>query len=126
MSTAHLLELDNFPQTAVPLLREYSERVDAQRRDLRRLQESFDRQREGKDQLDQNLSRQLLTSELETTKTLIYALRRFCQRVSQHLEHESPSLTDRVELELRLADVERSVEALRSDREAIATWFHSL
>jgi hypothetical protein len=56
-------------------------------------------------------------------KSYFFALpERLARRVSQFLEHEAPSLPARMEIELRLAELEQEAEALTSDAEAIETW----
>ncbi len=126
MSTAEAVETNGFPKKAAGMLQEYVGRVNSTRDALHDLlNESIEaRSQFGTGSPLALLKRDLLLAEIGSTVPLHNAVRRFIQRVSQHLEHEAVEDGNRWELELRIADLEQSLEGLSRQSEAIGDWAH--
>ncbi len=125
MSTAEAPEISDFAKTAATLLKEYCEKVAAKRRLLRRRQQACDAASSEADPSDKpkiTLLRDLLDLEIQSAAMMRSALERMARRVSQHLEHSALSDSAKLEVELRLAEMEESTRMLAREAQAIKQW----
>jgi hypothetical protein len=115
MNDAQQTETQRFAKTAASLLKEYSSKLDRMQGDMRRLREKHDQLRDKYD--DAPFS----SSDLPIVQQEYFALRhsfvaqeaslrKLAQRVSQRLEHASLDDVSRLELEVRLHELEAKLE----------------
>uniref|UniRef100_A0A7C2NY97 Uncharacterized protein n=1 Tax=Schlesneria paludicola TaxID=360056 RepID=A0A7C2NY97_9PLAN len=129
MSIAETLDTADFAKVAGPLLKEYVQKITRTRERFRELlhetedyeSKAFNNQGE----IGAQVRRDLIVAEIKAARVFVRAVERLAQRVSQFLEHEAPTLPARMEIELRLADLEQASEALTREAEALETWVSS-
>lgn len=125
MSTADVVDGADFAKVAGPLLKEYVRKTSRTRdrlRELLRESERLENLNEPTNQSASRLRRDLIVAEARAARNFVSAMERFSRRVSQYLEHESTNLPARMEIELRLADLEQAAEALIHEANAMETW----
>lgn len=126
MSTAEAIWTDDFTKKAAGMLQEYVGRVNSTREALHEHVNEIIKARSdfGATSALAQLKRDLMLAEIGSCIPLENAVRRFIQRVSQHLEHEVVQDSNRWELELRIADLEQSLQGLSLQSDAISDWAH--
>lgn len=125
----------DFAKTVAPLVREYCQKLDDSMRQMgglrSLLQEAIElpddvpegRQRQRRDVA---LLRELMQAEAASTLSFCRTLKRTSQKVSQRLEHTDMPELVRLELEVRLADLEQSLQKSVTQASAFQRWVNEI
>lgn len=125
----------DFAKTVAPLVREYCQKLDDSMRQMEGLRSLLQQAIELPANIPENrqrqhsnvaLLRELMRAETGSVLSFCRTLKKTAQKISQRLEHsEMPELV-RLELELRLADLEQSLLKTNAQAMAFQGWVNEI